>query len=364
MPESLVNTVGNGAVVVERGEHVLERGHYVGEAADIEEGFLLSGKGGVGQVFGGGAGTHRHRYAFVPSGQLPEALSNLRFELSRKRRRLDPAADLRSAAPERLYVVGIEPLEPRFDAGSEGAPIEELPESIGRGGETAGDPDSRLGELADHLAQRCVFPSDLLDVSHSEPIEIHHVFEPSHGSGPSPRLKDHLETVMLQAAHPPRSQNTPPGPFSCPTAAEPSSSSPTAPESRSRCSATACLRSSTASNSTKRPSPSSTRSRRPKPAWPGSTRQPFRAMADRSYSPRWSTPRYAKPCATPRRSCWISSRVFSTLWKRNSEPSPPTRSAGPTARGTQRATPTASTRSTSPSPTTMGRHPGTSTRQT
>jgi len=43
------------------------------------------------------------------------------------------------------YVVGIEPLEPRFDAASEGAPIEELPESIGRGGETAGDPDSRLG---------------------------------------------------------------------------------------------------------------------------------------------------------------------------------------------------------------------------
>src|SRR6059036_2093418 len=143
-------------------------------------------------------------------------------------------------APERLYVVGVEPLEPRFDAGSECAPIEELPESVGRGGETVGDPDSRLGELTDHLAQRCVFPSDLLDVSHSEPIEIHHVFEPSHGSGPSPRLKDHLETVMLQAAHLPRSQNTPPGLSSCPTAAEPSSSSPTAPESRSRCSATAC----------------------------------------------------------------------------------------------------------------------------
>src|SRR5213076_2079347 len=55
-----------------------------GLANDIEEGFLLSGKGGVGQVFGRGAGTHRHRYALVPSGQFPQALSDLGFELLRE----------------------------------------------------------------------------------------------------------------------------------------------------------------------------------------------------------------------------------------------------------------------------------------
>jgi len=44
--------------------------------------------------------------------------------------------------------------------------------------------------------------------------------------------------------------------------------------------------------------------------------------------------------------------------------SPRTRSAGRTARGTQRATPTASRRSISPSPTTTAPRPGTSARRT
>src|SRR3989475_7263176 len=145
MPESPVAPVGNRAVVVQRGEHAPERGHDVVEAANIEEGLLLSGERSVGQVLGRGAGTHRHRYLLVASGQLLVRLGYLGLELLRKGRRLDPAADLRSAAPERLYVVGIEPLEPRFAAGSEGAPIEEVPESIGRGGETRSE-ERRVGK--------------------------------------------------------------------------------------------------------------------------------------------------------------------------------------------------------------------------
>ena len=161
---------------------MLERGHHVGEAADIEEGLLLSGEGGVGQVFGRGAGTHRDRYALVPSGQFPEALSDLGFELLRERRRLDPAADLRSAAPERFDVVRIQSLHARLDARRQAARCEEFAERLGGGGKAAGHPDSNFGELDYHFAQRCVFPSDPLGVSHSEPIEIHHVFEPGHGA--------------------------------------------------------------------------------------------------------------------------------------------------------------------------------------
>ncbi len=182
MSESFVNAVGNGAVVVERGEHVLERGHDVGEAANIEEGFLLSGERSVGQVFGRGAGTHRHRNVLVASGQLAECLPDLRFELLRERRGLDPAADLRAAPGERFDVVGIQPLQARLDTRRQAACCQEFAERRGGGGKTTGHPDSRLGELDYHLAQRCVLPSDALDVSHSEPVEIHHVFEPSHGA--------------------------------------------------------------------------------------------------------------------------------------------------------------------------------------
>src|SRR3989454_5472768 len=102
MPESPVAPVGNRAVVVQRGEHGPERGHDVVEAANIEEGLLLPGERSVGQVFGRGARTHRNRYPLVACGQLIVRLGYLGLELLRKWRRLDPAADLRSAAPERL----------------------------------------------------------------------------------------------------------------------------------------------------------------------------------------------------------------------------------------------------------------------
>src|SRR3989449_7657443 len=93
MRESPVAPVGNRAVVVQRGEHVPERGHDVVEAANIEEGLLLPGERSVGQVFGRGARTHRNRYALVACGQLLVRLGYLGLELLRKWRRLDPAAD-------------------------------------------------------------------------------------------------------------------------------------------------------------------------------------------------------------------------------------------------------------------------------
>ena len=56
--EALVHAVGDGAVVVERGEDVPDRLQHVVDAADVEEGFLLAGEGGVGQVLGRGGGAH------------------------------------------------------------------------------------------------------------------------------------------------------------------------------------------------------------------------------------------------------------------------------------------------------------------
>jgi hypothetical protein len=52
--EALVDAVGDGTVVVKRGEHVTHRLQHVLGAADIEEGFLLTGERRVRQVFGGG----------------------------------------------------------------------------------------------------------------------------------------------------------------------------------------------------------------------------------------------------------------------------------------------------------------------
>ena len=54
MRETFVDAVGNGAIVVKRSENVLHGFFDVVQPVDIQEGFLLSGKRGIRQVFGGG----------------------------------------------------------------------------------------------------------------------------------------------------------------------------------------------------------------------------------------------------------------------------------------------------------------------
>src|SRR6185369_17235728 len=56
--EALVHAVGNGAVVVQRGEDFFDGVQDVFQADDVQEGFLLAGEGSVRQVFGGGRGTY------------------------------------------------------------------------------------------------------------------------------------------------------------------------------------------------------------------------------------------------------------------------------------------------------------------
>lgn len=56
--KSLVDAIGDGAVGVERGEHVPDRFEHVVHAADIEEGLLLPGERRFGQVFGRRRGAH------------------------------------------------------------------------------------------------------------------------------------------------------------------------------------------------------------------------------------------------------------------------------------------------------------------
>ncbi len=51
--ETLMYPVGNGAIVVERREDLAHGVEDVVDPFDVEEGFLLSGKGRIRQVFGG-----------------------------------------------------------------------------------------------------------------------------------------------------------------------------------------------------------------------------------------------------------------------------------------------------------------------
>jgi hypothetical protein len=140
----------------------------------------LAREGGVGEILGRSARPHGHRYGFIVAGQGAVRLGDLRLERLRKFGGFDPAADLLPAPGERFDVFGVHTLQPCFDAAREAALREELAEGVGGGGKPSRNPDSRPGKLGNHLAQGGVLSSDLLDIGHPEPVEIHHIFEPGH----------------------------------------------------------------------------------------------------------------------------------------------------------------------------------------
>ncbi|MOA57844.1 hypothetical protein D3C78_1821060 [compost metagenome] len=55
---TLMHPVGNGAVVKQGGENVLNRHHDGVNTLHVEEGFLLAGEGGIRHVLCGSGRTH------------------------------------------------------------------------------------------------------------------------------------------------------------------------------------------------------------------------------------------------------------------------------------------------------------------
>ena len=86
--------------------------HFVG-AADPEEGILLAGEAGAGQILRCSAGTHRHRYRRQAAAhrQLTVAFRHQVFQLRRKRLRLDGCADGGAGSLQRLQILAIELLQ-------------------------------------------------------------------------------------------------------------------------------------------------------------------------------------------------------------------------------------------------------------
>jgi hypothetical protein len=175
-----VDAIGNGAVVVERGEHAAHRVQHVVDAADVEVGLLLAGERGVGQVLGGGRGAHGEaRFAALRHARV--FLADLALELRGQRRLLDPAADLAPGACELGHVLDVDLRQGLGDALREVAVGEEVVECLGGGGEAAGHAYTGGGQLADQLAERRVLAADAGHVGHSHGFEAQDVRVRRHG---------------------------------------------------------------------------------------------------------------------------------------------------------------------------------------
>ena len=172
MLEAVVDPVGDRAVVVEAGEDLVDPGQHIVEAAHVEEGLLLPGKRGIGQVLGGGRRAHRN-------GQvLAEALLHFRPGVrDRTVQRVgeggldDPPANVRPRCSQRLDVVGLQALEAAGDLRVQAGLGQELAERIGGGGEAARNVHPGGGQVGDHFAQRGVLAADLVEVVHAELVE-------------------------------------------------------------------------------------------------------------------------------------------------------------------------------------------------
>ena len=161
--EALVHAIGDGAVVVERGEDLLIASKNVVHAIDIEKCFLLAGERGVGQVLGGGGRAHgerRVRRRRAPARRRPSR--SRASSAGGKRRCDDPAADL-ARPPWRAR-------RRRRRRASRGARAMRSARSLcARNSRKAtavvakppGTRTPRAGELADHFAERGVLAADL-----------------------------------------------------------------------------------------------------------------------------------------------------------------------------------------------------------
>gem|GEM_PF-3119204 len=173
--ETLVHAVGNGTVVEQRGEHFLGRADHVVHATDVEEGFLLAGKGRVRKVFGGGRGADRDGHVVVAAGHFGEGRANVGIELRRELGVHDPLADLRAGLGQGVDVIHVEGIEQSVDLIVQTAEFEEVAIGLSRRGETARYGNAGTGEVADHLAQGGVLAPYTLNVMIAELIEGNYV---------------------------------------------------------------------------------------------------------------------------------------------------------------------------------------------
>ncbi len=86
---------------------MLDRHHYGVDALHVEEGFLLTGKGGVRHVFRRGGGAHRKGSFRFAVGELLVSLMNFTLELGVERRVDHPLADLGAGLGQLGNVVNV-----------------------------------------------------------------------------------------------------------------------------------------------------------------------------------------------------------------------------------------------------------------
>jgi hypothetical protein len=176
---ALVHAIGNCPIVIKRGKYVARGLHDIFQAMDVEKSLLLPGKRRVRHVFGGCAGAHRYRsIAIAHHGFISAA--DLVSEFLRVWRLQYPATDLRPDFCKGLDIVHIQSLYPRVDTLLQPVLCEKVLIRKRRCRKTARNANAHPGKLPDHFAERCIFATNCLDVTHSYVLQINDVLARIH----------------------------------------------------------------------------------------------------------------------------------------------------------------------------------------
>ena len=151
--ERVVDAVGDGPVVVQGREDLLDGQQDLLDPADVEERFLLPGERCVRQVFGGGAGPYGEGTFGLAAGESLVGRSDVGFQIGGERLRHHRRAEPFPDGSQFLNVVGVQPVQSGLDDLREARLVQEPPIGVRGGGEPVRHRDPGGRQLADHFTE-------------------------------------------------------------------------------------------------------------------------------------------------------------------------------------------------------------------
>jgi hypothetical protein len=167
--DAAFGAVGDGAVLEEAGEAGAHRVQQARLAGDVEEGLVLAGEAGGGQVFGGGRAAHgqRQRVAVLVL-QLRVGAADLGHHLFGQRGAGHDVARQLRAARQVVDVLHVHAVQHLVQAGQGACAFQHVAVGLGGDREAVGNPHAAVAQLAHHFAQRCVLAAHQRHVGQAE----------------------------------------------------------------------------------------------------------------------------------------------------------------------------------------------------
>ena len=166
-----MNAIADGAVVVERSEHFAHMTQNGFNANHVQNGFLLTGEGCVGQIFGGGGRTHGHGDFFLTVLEPFVKFADFLFEFGGERSGFNPAADFSAGLGKLVHVVNVQTFQTRGDAVFKASFLQKQAKRFGRRGKAVRHTNTSIGQLTEQFAQRSIFAAHTINVGHAQLAE-------------------------------------------------------------------------------------------------------------------------------------------------------------------------------------------------